>query len=85
MRIWIWSILDRYVGISSKHQRHTSQDDYTIRFPKFDIVRLHLYQGISAKITPKCDLMKENSQGWYVYKSKCQIGQAWNAQDTIDK
>ena len=29
-----------------------------IRFPKFSIVRLHLYQGISARITPECSLAK---------------------------
>ena len=65
------------MGILSKHQRHRSQDDYMIRSPKFDIIRLHLYQGISARITPECGLTKKNSQGWYVYKSKCWIGKAW--------
>ena len=44
--------------IQSKHQRHVSQDNYMIRFPKSDLARLHIYQGISARITPECGLAK---------------------------
>ena len=46
----------KYVEIQSKRQRHRSQDDYEIRFHKFSVARLHLYQGISARITPECGL-----------------------------
>ena len=47
-------------GNPIKHQRHVSQDNYVIRFPKFDLARLHLYQRISAKLTPKCGLVKQS-------------------------
>lgn len=33
MSIWIWSILDKNVGIQPMHQRHIGQDDYIVRFP----------------------------------------------------
>ena len=62
-------ILDRYVEIQSKHQRHVIQDNYVIRFPKFDLARLHLYQGISARITPKCSLVKIAKDDMFVSQS----------------
>ena len=46
-----------------------------MRFPKFSIVRLHPYQGISAKITPKCSLAKIVKDDTFV-GPKCQVGQA---------
>ncbi len=40
------------------HQRQIGQDDYAIRFPKFNIARLHLYQGISARLILECSFVK---------------------------
>ena len=57
------------VEIQSKHQRHVSQDGYVSRFPKFNIERLHLYQGISTRITTECGHTKKDKDDTIVSQS----------------
>ena len=63
MSICIWSISDRNVEAQPTHQIIKVNMNSVVRFSKFSIARLHLYQEINAKITPKCSLAKID-KGW---------------------
>ena len=53
-----------------------------VRFFEFSIARLHLYQGISAKITLECSL--EKLSRIIHYRSKMSSKISMNTHDTLD-